>query len=298
MTNSIVEKINGQQQQNIVIPCYALSTPSPPPEPEQLKPQKFYYTDNRPPTPEPTPPIPLSSNKLTTFSTSQLISRIRNTKGYITLLQKLLKDLDGRDKLMKIIQYFIKILLHYQLIRTGKKEWPSTLASHFSLVRKILRLGTGIGPLKQLLTADITSAMINKKTSAVNIAIHINELVNNVSDDIYCLYKMGIVGSYLGAKTEVVSAYCWFMGILIDLRENITNFIQLRQKILVKQDNSTENDYKKLYLLQVSIVKLLMDGIFCGCDIWKPKYSAGMQVWAGFFSGALSGYKLCIKFSA
>src|SRR6478735_10995151 len=70
---------------------------------------------------------------------------------WICIIQCILKELEGRDKLIKTIQYFIKLLLHYQF----KSARPYTpLVSQCSITRKILRLGNAIGPLREMKDAD------------------------------------------------------------------------------------------------------------------------------------------------
>ncbi|KAL7335311.1 hypothetical protein PS15p_200803 [Mucor circinelloides] len=246
---------------------FALPTPpSPPPEPETFNEK------------------PVTQQKQT--QKSQIAKRLLATRPLITkwanVIQRLLKELDGRDKIMKIIQYFIKILLHYKLV---KAKHFSTITSHFSMTRKLLRLGTAIGPIRELSPL---------KNSIPSTLITLNALVNNVSDDVFCLYKLGVFGSKLGAISERISAYCWFAGILIDLREGAANMSKLQAK--ATKDNDAELK-QKIHVAEISIIKLLMDAVFCACDIWPPRQAAAIQAWSGFLSGALAGCKLCIKFS-
>lgn len=206
---------------NSQISCHALPTPSPPPEPEEYEKTVKKQTCTRP-----------------------FVSR------WFNVIQKLLKELDGRDKIMKIIQYFIKILLHYNLVHA--KHW-STITSHFSMTRKLLRLGTAIGPIRQFSPY---------KNSLSQTLILSNAIVNNISDDVFCLYKLGVIGSFLGDRSERLSAYCWFAGIIVDIRENLTSMITLQRS---KNDNLTLQERKqKLFVIEISVIKLLMDGIFCG----------------------------------
>ncbi|CAO3684190.1 unnamed protein product [Rhizopus microsporus] len=227
--------------QNQLISSHVLPTPSPPPEPE------------------------------TDFKNEKITLK---RKSWIKIVQRLLKELDGRDKMMKTIQYFIKILLHYKLIRA--KHW-STMASQFSMTRKILRLGTAVGPFQEI------EPKLNYRT-----AILLNEIINGVSDDIFCFHKLGFVSTSIGTRAEIISAYCWFIGILNDIKDQVQSLKKL-------QRNNGDKD--KIFLAEISIIKLLMDAVFCACDIYHPSYSASAQAWSGFFSGLLAGYKLWIKFS-
>ncbi|KAI8647666.1 peroxisomal biogenesis factor 11-domain-containing protein [Parasitella parasitica] len=239
-----------------------------------------------PPSP---PPEPDTCDQKPVTQQRHLTKRLIATRSAVTrwaiIIQKLLKELDGRDKLMKIIQYFIKILLHYKLVKA--KHW-STITSHFSMTRKLLRFGTAIGPIRELspLKSTIPSTLIT-----------LNATVNGISDDIFCLYKLGVFGSYVGALFERISAYCWFAGILVDLREGALNMSALKAKSTENEKPNTQL-IQKIHIAEVSIIKLLMDAVFCACDIRPPKQAASIQAWSGFFSGVLAGYKLWIKFSA
>lgn len=208
------------------------------------------------PTPPSPPPEPETFGEKPVTQQQQITKRLIATRPLITrwanVIQKLLKELDGRDKLMKIIQYFIKILLHYKLVKA--KHW-STITSNFSMTRKLLRLGTAIGPIRELSPL---------KNSIPSTLITLNALVNNISDDVFCLYKLGVFGSYLGEKSERLSAYCWFAGILIDLREGAINMSKLQAKSSKDNDEKSTELKQKIYVAEISIIKLLMDAIFCG----------------------------------
>lgn len=171
----------------------------------------------------------------------------------LAISKKILKDIDGKDKTMKIIQYFIKILLHYKLVNA--KYW-STITSHFSMTRKILRLGNAVGPLNEL-SEDKHLKPLEK------ISLY-NDLINTISDDVFCLYKLGVFGEYLGKKSEVIAAYCWFLGIIFDMKNNLKSYKKQQQQVAKTQGKDKQDLLFKVYVTEISIVKLLMDGIFCG----------------------------------
>ncbi|KAG0742329.1 hypothetical protein G6F57_012147 [Rhizopus arrhizus] len=235
------------------------------------------------PTPPPEPETCYDKQKLT----NKQIEIIK----WAATIQKLLKLLDGRDKMMKTIQYFIKILMHYKWAQA--KHW-STITSQFSITRKVLRLGNAIGPVR-----EISPWKDSPKTTF----FLLNEIVNDISDDVFCFYKLGLVNKKIGTRAEIISAYCWFIGILNDVKENVT-LLRKQQRELCKKDEAIVTDVsqgeiqqklQKIFITEISIVKLFMDGIFCACDIWNPSYSSSAQAWSGFFSGLLAAYKLWLK---
>ncbi|KAI8093606.1 peroxisomal biogenesis factor 11-domain-containing protein [Halteromyces radiatus] len=215
----------------------------------------------------------------------QKIDKKKKQPSLLSILEKYISDLEGRDKSIKIIQYTFKILLHYQLV--DKKRW-TTMVSHFSQTRKILRVGHWLGTIQemhQLLLSSSNRSFLSLLAKWCTLWI---TLGNEVADDLFCFYKMGVFGPSLGKKAEKISIYCWFIGIWIDFRSNIMTL----QKLLQQQK---EEDQQKIFLTKISCTKLLMDGIFCACDIWEPSFSPVVQAWSGFFSGSLSGYKLWYK---
>lgn len=212
---------------------------------------------------------------------------VNKKKSLLKLIEKYISELEGRDKSIKIIQYAFKILLHYSLV--DKKRW-SSMVSHFSQTRKILRLGHWVGTVQEMKQT--------KLNDIVSWCILLNTFSNEMGDDIFCLYKMGVVDPWIGKKAEKISIYCWFFGILNDLRSNFISLQKLKNQQKQEKDKKDLQFQQKLFLAHVSCVKLIMDGIFCSCDIWEPTYSSGIQAWSGFFSGLLSAYKLWCKLSS
>lgn len=239
------------------IPAHILPTPSPPPEPIA------FYSPVKPSTPEPEKQQLRQNTAVALITKKQQQQQQQAPKlfasrpfvsRWLAIIQRFLKELDGRDKLMKIIQYFIKILLHYHLVKA--KHW-STITSHFSMTRKLIRLGTALGPMREISPL---------KGSIKDTIILSNAIVNAISDDVFCLYKLGVFGSYLGNRSEMVSAYCWFAGIFFDIKENVDAMKKLQQIKPTEKDDDLklEQTRHKIFMTEVSIIKLLMDGVFCG----------------------------------
>ncbi|KAI7865591.1 peroxisomal biogenesis factor 11-domain-containing protein [Spinellus fusiger] len=206
----------------------------------------------------------------------------RTKKPTGAIVQSLLQDLDGRDKTIKIIQYFLKVLVHYHYFPS--KQW-SPITSQFSLTRKILRLGHAVEPIR-----DLSSSFSLFKT-----AYTINAILQDIADDIFCLYKLGLIHAKVGKRAEVVAYYCWFAAILVDVRKSIGSLHGLQsQKV---KDKHQREHQQKVLIAKVSLSKLLLDGVFCACDIWQPSSANTIQIWAGLCSGSLSGYKLWHKFA-
>ena len=198
------------------------------------------------PTPAASPP----PSMINVIPGKKIPSRdLSKVNRFLQILQKFLKELDGRDKSVKIVQYLFKILLHYKLVHA--KTW-SPMVSNFSMTRKCLRLGLFMGPARQLLF---------NKNDAITTFFLVNEFGNDMADDLFLLHKMGLVGPKIGKHAELVAYYCWFTGILHDLHENCMTLRQLHAKEIT--------DEEKVFTTQLSIVKLTMDGVFCGTYAYK-----------------------------
>jgi hypothetical protein len=78
---------------------------------------------------------------------------------------------------------------------------------------------------------------------------------NRVADDLFCFYKLGVLGPWIGKKAERTAVYCWFLGIWIDLRSTLIAMVDQKRQ---------PRDQAKLFLTKLSCVKLIMDVIFCG----------------------------------
>ncbi|GAA5817597.1 hypothetical protein MFLAVUS_011145 [Mucor flavus] len=175
----------------------------------------------------------------------------------------LLKDLDCRDKSIKIVQYVIKILLYYNV--ASSKRW-SNLTTQLSVTRQILCLGNALPGINSLTRTE------KKKQWLVYI-----QIMNAVADDVYCLHRLGVVSKRLAFYSQWISSYCWFISLLAGLRTNYT--------VVYKKGQD-------LTLAKVNVAKSIADLLFCGCDILQPSYGKGLQAWTGLASGVLSGYKI------
>ncbi|KAL0075159.1 peroxisomal biogenesis factor 11-domain-containing protein [Phycomyces blakesleeanus] len=233
------------------------------------------------------PPQPLLSLRSPSFmALSAPENKPTKEKPLGAVVQTILQDLDGRDKTIKIIQYFLKMLVHYHFLQS--KRW-SPLTSQFSTTRKILRLGHVIGPIREFLAT-------NAKKNPLKTIELVNGIVQELADDLYCLFKLGIVPSKIGKRAEIIAYYCWFAAILSDTRSGLKSLAKMQSK-QVSQDELAQHN-QKIHMAKISFAKLMLDGVFCACDIWQPSFGNTVQIWAGLCSGSLSGYKLWHKFSA
>ncbi|KAL9538185.1 hypothetical protein MBANPS3_011129 [Mucor bainieri] len=192
------------------------------------------------------------------------------------VMQRILKDLDGRNTSMKTIQYIIKILLYHRsnTHQSAHSKQLTSLATQLSVTRQVLCLGNASQDVKQLFTT---------KRDLPKQLLIVNSIVNAVSDDVYCLHRIGVLPQKSwGHYSEVISAHCWFLSIIVGLNKNFKSMC--RAEVYGTQ--------QELRSAQITVCKSVADLLFCGCDVFHPSFGNGLQAWSGFISGLLAGYKV------
>ena len=239
--------------------------------------------------------------------TTIIISNFNDISGYLKNLtallnsanfQKFLKFLtvaDNKDKLLKVLQYIVKLII----VTRGKsllkpanssavdyKSFSSTL----SLARKLGRLGNwlpGLQDLHELSTnSSIDSDHLLKLIGATA------SVGNDLLDDWICLQKGRFLlkQPYLD-NLDLWSTRLWFISVSIDL--NFT--IKKLTKLFNDEPKSTEDFDKKRLDLLLTAAKQLCDWTFC---IWElanlSEFSEHAPVLAGLSAaviGAIRGWR-------
>lgn len=191
----------------------------------------------------------------------------------VKIFNKALLLTEGRDKVVKLLQYTSRLILLFSSSPTRRLR---PLISQMSMTRKVLKLGHGIYPYSELVRERLeTFALIRA----------IVEFVNDFWDDVYCLSRIGFLrGARLQKVSEDWANRAWMTGIVMDLY-----VLMQRRRVMALKLNSGEekkhldvsislvapgepvNVRNKLkleaYWLDVSIAKLLADFGFCGISI-------------------------------
>ncbi|KAH6575602.1 hypothetical protein BASA60_004905 [Batrachochytrium salamandrivorans] len=274
------------------LPIKPPSSPSPP-------------SSSPPSSPPPPPPLLLAQIPLS-FSKSLLFRAM--------IFRKILLLNDGRDKILKCVQYAAKLLLWCYLSAQSKKHPVSHaramhLASHFSLARKMVRLGHWLEPINDYLefsknpiqdmSLNPTAAEINiHRLAPLNAGIGI---LNDVCDDVICLSKMGLLSNlspHWIQRATTLSDRCWYTSIFVDLY----TAYHARQKLYTALAKTTDPIQHqaitdKIFMQHISIAKLSMDFVFCSVDVLKigDQVSQGVQIIPGFLSALLGTFKLYRK---
>jgi hypothetical protein len=250
----------------------------------------------------------------------------------------------GRDKAFKIIQYSLKVYLLFHttvtgsrmLRRTAKQNWERELVkrltsavSGLSFSRKCLLLFNWLSPLTAITaqqSVPFSSDMKTEKQSQVPqpfLHVVLNapppvllEFANAISDDLYTLSLLGILGKKFGERAARFSNWCWLFATLVGLVENGVerqmngNLQHEAESRLYRESLSgatakskptaTKADEKELarlqkqdYWLQLSRAKLVMDLIFVSYDIFRLKRAKdSVKAFTGLTAAILSTAKL------
>jgi len=215
-------------------------------------------------------------------STNNKIPSIKrpSPKPTVEILRRLLVHSDGRDKSLKIIQYFGKIILWLH-INKNKTKYPKlyprliAMTSQFSNTRKIIRLAHFLEPytdFKEYVTgARNLPPIALPYENVVDTLGFINSIIgifNDIFDDLYCLGKIGILDKSVAKRAEPIAIKLWFINIILDIHEIIFRIWLLNEKIKQPKEKLTKSDLEKLkdrkYWLCISLAKLTMDFGFCG----------------------------------
>ncbi|KAI3650107.1 hypothetical protein MP228_005739 [Amoeboaphelidium protococcarum] len=208
-------------------------------------------------------------------------------------LHNVLLITDGRDKFLKIIQYACKLyVLQSQssvLTKEGKSSLQkiSNLVSALSNARKMVRLLHCIQPwqeVQSILKKGFQQQDVETQISLLNNSLSV---LNDISDDIVALCKVGVLDKSHSARFEFYSNNMWFLCICLDLRDIIKTYRSLMAQKSV--------DQQKLLYVKVSIVKLLGDFGFCAYDVFQLKFSDRFQASCAFTAALCGFYKLWLK---
>lgn len=255
----------------------------------------------------------------------------------------------------------VYLLFHTKLLfRNGRSPWQQAVVrrlesarSGFSFTRKMLILLNWLTPLSTILAQKtVPYASLDGSSFSHPIAVApakkppsspfagqllshpflqallaapppvLLDLVNGLSDDIYTLSRLGLVGQKTGARAARFADWCWFFGTLVGLVQN-----GIEMSIVEGQQREVENrayqesmsgatsksqpkaskvDEKELTRLQrkthwlrLTRVKLVMDLIFVSYDVFRLSRGKDViQSFTGLVAAILSSLKLYDKYKS
>lgn len=224
------------------------------------------------------------------------------------IIRLLLQLNDGRDKVLKVIQYLLKIL-DWKLSWKNKKinQRLKNTISQLSLSRRLVRFFHFLEPLHSL-----ESANHKDFSSCLSILNNSITLVQDCIDDVICLSKIKSIDESYASTLSTWSDIMWFVTIHLDLIENVIQarkqksiLISIKNEELSLLDSKLDHFYRldqakeKLFMINVGILKLCFDYSFCMFDVFGLKrfgFDENLtQVVPAFGSGLLSSFKLIKK---
>ena len=208
-----------------------------------------------------------------------------------------LKIADNKDKLLKVIQYIVKLII----VTRGKNLLKpvdgaaidlKSFASTISLARKLGRLGNWLPGLQDLY--DLSMDCSIDSDHVLKVVGTSASVGNDLLDDWICLQKGRLLlkQPYLNTL-DIWSTRLWFVSVSIDL-----NFTIKKLTILLNESKNTteaeDYDNKKVDLV-LAASKQLCDWTFC---LWElanlSDYNDNIPVLAGLSAaiiGAIRGWR-------
>lgn len=199
-----------------------------------------------------------------------LLPRQLASPNAIKILRDALLLTEGRDKVVKLLQYTCRLIL---LLSSAPSKRLRPFISQMSMTRKVIKLGHGIYPYMVLTKPNLSTFEVIRE---------IVEFINDFWDDVYCVSRIGTLRSArLERLSEDWANRSWMTGVIMDLYL----LFQRRRVITAKLKETEEKKHLKVeltvlgadeisrirekikndaYWTDVSIAKLLADFGFCG----------------------------------
>lgn len=200
---------------------------------------------------------------------------------------KFLTVADNKDKLLKILQYVVKLILvtrgYVKPANSSAVDFKS-FASTLSLARKLGRLGNWLPGVQDLFE------LVGKEVSLENFIKIVGasaSVGNDLLDDWICLQKgqLFVKKAYLDTL-DLWSTRLWFISVSIDL-----NFTFKKLKNLLKEGKD-EDFAKKRTDLILTASKQLCDWTFCVWELAElGRFSEKVPVVAGLSAAAIGAIR-------
>ncbi|WVR05471.1 hypothetical protein IAU60_002487 [Kwoniella sp. DSM 27419] len=216
----------------------------------------------------------------------------RNDPPTAKVLANLMDTSKGRDKVLKCLQYSLKTYLYLlSLVArlrplspwfTSNSKRVKLAISGLSLTRKCLLL---LGPLHPL-----TELMSPEPMSPRTLVSHLIDLFSALSDDVFCLSKLGLVGRRTGALADKWANRFWLLTTVMGLYK-----LHLKTIPKIVHSHNGVADRGKLSEAKWTNRKLLADLAFVSYDVFEldwPVLEEPMKCLTGLVAGLISVSKL------
>lgn len=213
--------------------------------------------------------------------------------------EKILKFLtvaDNKDKLLKILQYLVKLVIvtrGYIKPEDGKAVDFKSFASTLSLARKLGRLGNWLPGVQDFCEVVGDGPSVDNFIKLIGATASVG---NDLLDDWICLQKGRFLlkQSYLDTL-DLWSTRLWFISVSIDLNFTLKKLKNLLQTSPQKSENEKYEFHKKRTDLLLTASKQLCDWTFCVWELAEMgRFSERVPVVAGLSAaviGAIRGWR-------
>ncbi|KAK8869501.1 hypothetical protein IAR55_000066 [Kwoniella newhampshirensis] len=204
----------------------------------------------------------------------------------------------GRDKVLKCAQYSLRTYLYLLTLvsrlrplspwfRSNHKRVKMAI-SGLSLTRKCLLLLNPLHPLTDLLSPHPMSAR--------TLLSHLIDLISAISDDAYCLSRLGLVGRKTGGIADRWSNRFWLLTTIMGLYKlHLKTIPRLRSSATFTPPSAAEKRRSDLSEAEWTNRKLLADLLFVSYDVFElnwPVLEEPMKCLTGLTAGLISTVKL------
>ncbi|KAI6034295.1 hypothetical protein BKA83DRAFT_4460754 [Pisolithus microcarpus] len=220
----------------------------------------------------------------------------------------------------------------FLLFRNGRSPWQHAMVrrlesarSGFSFTRKMLILFNWLTPLSTILaqktkppSSPFAGQLLSHPFLQALLAAPppvLLDLVNGLSDDIYTLSRLGLVGQKTGARAARFADWCWFFGTLVGLVQNgiETSIVEGQQREVENrayqesmsgatsksQPKASKVDEKELTRLQRKTHWLKLTRTETTYDVFRLSRGKDViQSFTGLVAAILSSLKLYDKYKS
>lgn len=186
---------------------------------------------------------------------------------------------DGKDKLLKSIQYLARIIT---MGMQAKRMKPlDALPSRLSLTRRTFRLGCWL--------KDVRLVRNCRKNELFFLLVDIS---NSILDDICCIYKLEFIQSkWIYQVADLYSSRLWLISIIHDIYQ-INNKIHTEA---IEDDGLAEKQFKTTLVTWLSLLKAYFDFAFCTYEVTLTSFSPRFQQICGMMGAIIGLLKLINK---
>ena len=234
---------------------------------------------------------------LSVLNLSSLFQASSKLSQLLIFVNRLMKSYDGKDKSLKLLQYFLKMVLDFHLALPQTRSRLSKASSQLSLARRLFRLfrwSAMLSILRHQYPSDDSDRMTRWQ-----LVYSIFEATSSGLDDFSALSSLfQLNNAALVRSAERYSVLAWWANVHMDLYTllNSPSSIEFADSCLAAKDKASlvdkfrEDQIFRIRALQ--LIKLLSDYLFCAIDYTDAPFPR-LKTLAGMTSSLSAFVKHC-----